>query len=405
MHDKESAVLAGRQSSSQRPRRILVVAPEPFFEDRGTPIALRNILEAASGLGFQIDLLTFPVGEPVVLPGLCIIRVGAWLPIRRVPIGFSFRKVILDLCLAPALIQRARRGGYDFIYALEEAAPLAQALRRWHRLPIVYDMQSSLPEQLKAHPILGRPGIQRLLLRIERWVIRGADRVVCSAGLRSHVLSIAPTADVREWNFPAEPAPVGREEPNRLREKLDIGPGARVVLYAGNFEAYQGLELLLSAVPGVLTEVPGAVFVLVGANGRSRITGSKVVAALREQGFVKIVARRPKSEMPGFLALADVVVSPRENIGNIGLKVFEYMAAGKAIVATDTPAHRSVLDDERAVLVDPSPDAMGAAIARLLRDPAARSRLGEAARSYAEANLSRGNFAEQVALLYSLEKQ
>jgi glycosyltransferase involved in cell wall biosynthesis len=111
------------------------------------------------------------------------------------------------------------------------------------------------------------------------------------------------------------------------------------------------------------------------------------------------------SEIPCFLAMADVVVSPRDNTGNVGIKVFEYMAAGKPIVATDTPAHRALLDEDRAVLVGLSPEEMGSAIVRLLRDRIAAKRLGESARAYAEKNLTWDAFADRVADLYALGRK
>jgi glycosyltransferase involved in cell wall biosynthesis len=105
------------------------------------------------------------------------------------------------------------------------------------------------------------------------------------------------------------------------------------------------------------------------------------------------------------MAIADVLVSPRDDIGNIGLKIFEYMGAGKPIVATDTQSHRAVLDETRAILVDLSPEAMGRAIVRLLRDRAAGKLLGESARAYAQINLTRDAFADRVADLYALGRK
>jgi glycosyltransferase involved in cell wall biosynthesis len=102
------------------------------------------------------------------------------------------------------------------------------------------------------------------------------------------------------------------------------------------------------------------------------------------------------------MAMADVVVSPRDDTRNVGIKIFEYMAAGKPIVATDTPAHRAVLAEDRAILVDFSPEEMGNAIVRLLQDRIAAKRFGEAARAYAEKNLSWNAFADRVADLYAL---
>ena len=385
-----------------RSHRILVVAPQPFYQDRGTPIALRNVLEAASQRGNEVDLVTFPVGEPIDLPGLRIFRAGAWLPIRNVPIGFSIRKVILDFSLLPVFLKRIRREKYEFIYALEEAAFLVLLLRRWHKLPVIYDMQSSLPEQLRGHPVFGWSGIQRMLNFFERWMVRKADRIVCSAGLRKYVLSIEPSADVREWIFPSERRPFPTGEPDRLRKELGIDPGSGVVLYAGNFEPYQGVERLLAAALDVVVELPGTVFVLVGDQTPSRLSRSKSAALLRERGALRLVPRQPKSKVNRFLAIADVLVSPRDDTGNVGIKIFEYMAAGKPIVATDTRAHRAVLDETRAILVDLSPEAMGSAIVRLLRDRAAGKLLGDSARSYSGKNLRRNEFADRVANLFTL---
>lgn len=381
-------------------RRILVVAPEPFYEDRGTPIALKYVLEAGSERGYEVDLLTFPVGDPVTLPGLRIFRVGTWLPIRAVPIGFSFRKVLLDAFLFPAVLWRTSRMRYACVYALEESAFLVLLLRFWHKLFVIYDMQSSLPEQLKSHPVLGGAVFQKLLRWSERWMIRRANSIVCSAGLRKYIRSIVPDAKVQEWYFPGEPDALPANDPERLREQLGIGPGSRIVLYSGNFEPYQGITRLLDAIPHVLSEVPGAVFLFVGINGTSEIRLPEPAKRLREQGVVKMIPRRSREEIQRFLALADVAVSPRDNTSNVGIKIFEYMAAAKPIVATDTPAHRELLDEDRAVLVNLLPEEMAKAIILLLQDREAANRLGQAARAYAEEHMSRKRFVDQVDGLY-----
>jgi len=171
---------------------------------------------------------------------------------------------------------------------------------------------------------------------------------------------IAPSADVREWFFPGIRREFLAGETDRLRKELGIDPGSGVVLYTGNFEPYQGVERLLDAALGVVAEVPGTIFVLVGDETPSRFCRSKSAALLREQGALRLVPRQPKSKINCFMAIADVLVSPRDDIGNIGIKIFEYMGAGKPIVATDTPSHRAVLDETRAILVDLSPEAMEA---------------------------------------------
>lgn len=387
--------------SSEKPGRILVLAPQPFYRDRGTPIALRRVLEAASERGERVDLITFPMGEEIELPGLRIFRIGKSVPVRDVPIGLSLRKMFLDLLLIPSLIRLTRREKYRWIHAVEEAAFLAVLLRPWHGAPVLYDMQSSLPEQLAQYPLLRTAAVQRLLAFFERWVIRRADRIVCSSGLRDHVLSVHPSAAVQEWFFPFLPATFTSDELSRLRDGLGISPATRIVLYTGNFEPYQGLSRLIRSIPGVLARVPDVIFILVGGHAPDNPDLYREAAEFQERGVLKLVARQPKSIIQTYLAMADVLVSPRELGRNIGLKVFEYMAAGKPIVATNTPAHRSLLNEDRAVLVNLNAEDLGAGIARLLNDPDAARRLAKAAKEYAENYLAWKTFLCQVSDLYT----
>ena len=383
--------------------RILIVAPEPFYEDRGTPIALKLLLEALSSRGEEVDLLTYPIGESVDLPGLRTFRVGTHLPIRKVPIGFSFRKILFDLLLIPAIVKLSLRWNYKCLHAVEEAAFLGMWLRPWHKLPVIYDMQSSLPEQLMGRLFFRIGAVQGLLRFFERWLIRSIDRVVCSGGLREYVLGIRPTVSVHEWCFPGNPVVVSMEEVQRFREKLEITAGSQIVLYTGNFEPYQGISRLLDAIPKVISELPNTVFLLVGFDDSWDTKLLEQVDGLWKPGAVKLIPRRPKAEIYRYLSVADVVVSPREFGSNVALKVFDYMAAGKPIVATDSKAHRTVLNNDRAVLVGLGPEDLSGGIIRLLKNRDMAARLGESARAYAEENLSWNAFVDRVGRLYCFD--
>jgi glycosyltransferase involved in cell wall biosynthesis len=104
--------------------------------------------------------------------------------------------------------------------------------------------------------------------------------------------------------------------------------------------------------------------------------------------------------MPAYLAMADVLVSARAYGGNLPLKIFDYLAASRPIVATDIPTHRTVLSEERAVLVAPRTEALAGGILAVLRDPARAAGLAAAARQYAKTHLGWGRFVEAVADLY-----
>ncbi len=401
---------AGRFSDSQavsgdvladRPGRgILVVAPQPFYQDRGTPIALRQVLEALSELGYRVDVLTFPVGQDIELPRLRILRTANPFGVSHVPIGLSAQKLLLDVGLIHALRDRLRRWRYTCVHALEEAAFPAALLSRHHGIPFLYDMQSSLPEQLQRRWPFSMTPVRQSLDAAERWLLARADLVVSSAGLADRVARIAPKTLVREWRFPSHSGPPDAAGALALREELGIDRDAPVVLYSGTFESYQGLTELLQAVPRVLAHAPDTKFVLVGGDQANGFGSTAAVVQLLERGALRLIDRQPRAAIPAYHAMADVLVSPRSYGGNLPLKVFDYLAAGRPIVATDIPTHRTVLTEERAVLVAPESGALAEGILSVLTQPERADRIARAARRYAREHLGWDAFVRSVGEIY-----
>jgi glycosyltransferase involved in cell wall biosynthesis len=394
----ESADQGGSQPAHET-RRLLVVAPQPFYEDRGTPIALRQVLTAASSLGHPVDVLTFPVGHDVALPGLRIIRASNPFGLTWVPIGLSLRKLLLDVTLVTALRRQVARERYACIHAVEEAAFPAAILSRLHGIPLIYDMQSCLPEQLVRYWMFRLPPVRWIIEALERWLLARADLVVCSAGLAEHVRQIAPHTPVHEWRFSGTVAKPDPEAARRVRVDLGLSPEQALVLYSGSFEEYQGLGELIGAIPAVRAECPNAVFVFVGAAPGSSDLGSSAAPHL-ESGALRLVERQPRQILAAYHSAADVLVSPRAYGGNLPLKVFDYLAAARPIVATDLPCHRTVLNEDRSVLVAPEGRALADGILLLLNDPERAARLAGAAQRYANEHLDWAAFVRHVGELY-----
>jgi glycosyltransferase involved in cell wall biosynthesis len=361
---------------------------------------VRNVIGALSELGYGIDLLAYPIGQSVEINGLRILRSPNPFRIRQVPIGLSLRKILLDVTLVPALWLRLRRERYYCIHAVEEAAFPAVILGSWFDIPVIYDMQSSLPQQLVKYRLLRGRIVQALLQRCESWLLRRADAVVSSAGLLQKVFRTSPGKFAREWHFPSSARAPVEGGPDSLRSRLNIPADAPVVLYAGTFEPYQGLSMLLPAAQQVLAMVPRAVFVLVGGEGEPAEEVRREVVRLGLTDRVRLLGRKPREEISAFLAMADLLVSPRCYGDNLPLKVFDYLAAGRPIVATDLPAHRAVLNERCAVLTEPTASGLAGGIAGLLGDPARAEQLGNAARAYSETELGWKRFVTTVNGIY-----
>jgi glycosyltransferase involved in cell wall biosynthesis len=210
-----------------------------------------------------------------------------------------------------------------------------------------------------------------------------------------------PGTPVREWHFPSARADSSPAEVRRLRERLGLSRPGPVVLYSGTFESYQGLPELIAAIPLVRARVPDATFLFVGADRANGLLLQGAAPSLIAAGALRVIERQPRAEMATFLALADVLVSPRAYGGNLPLKIFDYLAAGRPIVATDIPTHRTVLAEDRAVLVAPRTDAIAEGIAAVLGDPARAERLAAAARSYAKLHFGWSRFVDSVDSLYA----
>lgn len=402
MHQNGPRMSADSDQAEPAVSRILIVAPQPFFSERGTPIAILHVIRALRELSYEVDVLTYPIGRDLDLPGVRIFRCPNPFRLRNVDIGFSLPKLMLDVILAGSLFRILRRQRYQCIHAVEEAAFPAVIFSRHHRLPLVYDMQSSLPEQMRSMAFFRLSPIQAALRSAERWLLRRANVIACSLGLQSYVQSIHAKARVQEWWFPGQQFPVYAHQVSRIREEFGLTNGTRVVLYCGTFEPYQGLDELIKAAPKVLEHEPNTIFLLVGDNIDNPLTLTPEGGRLKEAGRLHIVPRQPSEMIASFYDVADVVVSPRANGSNIPLKIFDYMAAGRPIVATDIPPHREVLNAERAELVAATADAMAAGITRLLADRDAARRLGEAARSFSDEHLGWARFSESVATIYGM---
>ena len=382
-----------------RPLRILFLAPQPFFEVRGTPLAVLHMTRALAALGHSVDLLTFPQGEPVPVEGVRHLR-SPRLPVGRVKAGPSLAKMVLDVPFLAEAAWRLRSGGYDVVHAVEEAAHLIAPFARWFGVPLVMDVDSSIPHQLRYSGFATRGPLLRLAERLEGYALRhSAAAITVCASLTEDVRSRAPGLPVFQVEDPPLVEPGTTPPPEAvetLRRELTLGPWP-VVLYSGNFEPYQGVELLLEA----LAHVPQVQLLLMG--GRADDV-ARVKAEARARGIGErtvFSGQRPPSELPLFLAVADVLVSPRAKGENTPFKIFTYIASGKPLVATRIATHTQLLDDTTAFLVEPTPRGLAAGLQAALDRPEEANARARAALDLVRREYSVERYREKIARAYA----
>src|SRR4029434_5483147 len=121
-----------------------MLAPEPFFEPRGTPFSEYHRIKALGELGHHVDLVTYPIGRDVDLPNLTIYRSLRPPFVKKVRIGTSFTKAALAGVMLFTLLPRVLTTRYDAIHSHEEMGLVGVWLGKWLRIPHLYDMHSSL---------------------------------------------------------------------------------------------------------------------------------------------------------------------------------------------------------------------------------------------------------------------
>lgn len=352
-----------------------------------------------SDLGVESDVVTFPIGRDVDIPGVRIFRAANPLNIRSVPVGFSFRKSFLDLFLGIRAARRALGGRrYTAVQASEEGAFVALPIARALGVPLIYDMQSSLPEQLAERWFFRLGAVRWMIERSERWLANRADMIITSAGLGAHAREIAPAALVREWAFHTEPPEYESGVRDRVKAEWKIRGDVPVILYAGTFAPYQGLSLLIRGFAKALQVLPDAVLVLVGSSQPKE----KLLSGIDiPPHVIRVIPRQPRERVEDFYAAADLLVSPRVSGRNVPLKIFDYLGAGKPILATDIPAHRAVLNDKLALMVPAEVDAMADGIRRILLNEALGRSYAAAAATYTRERLGWDAFVERVRANYA----
>ena len=158
--------------------RILMIAPEPFFEPRGTPFSEYHRIRALSELGHTVDLVTYPFGRDVTLPGLRVFRSARPPFMKGIGIGPSWRKLPLDAALFATACRRALSGKYDAVHSHEEGSWFGVVLAGLLRVPHLYDMHSSLPQQLTNFAYSRSRAIKGVFTALERFVIRRSRVVI-----------------------------------------------------------------------------------------------------------------------------------------------------------------------------------------------------------------------------------
>jgi glycosyltransferase involved in cell wall biosynthesis len=376
---------------------ILLLAPQPFYQDRGTPIAVKLLAQTLAGQGHIVHLLVFAEGEDMTFPGVTLHRHIRLPFISGVKPGLSLKKLVCDLFFFVKCIQLVRRYDFQLLHAVEESVFMALLVKKMFNISYVYDMDSCMSVQIvDKFPQFG------LLRRAMEWMEEQA--VTASAGVVAVCKSLEDAAGkyapdtliarIEDVTL-LEPCPDGDENLRR-----DLGITGALLMYVGNLEKYQGIDLLLEAFCEALPEEGKLSLVLIGGKQEDIDHYRQRTKELDIASKVFFCGPRPVKMLGFYLSQADILVSPRTQGENTPMKIYSYLDSGKPVLATNLPTHTQVLDQAVSCLVEPTAEDMAAGMIQLAGDKDMREQIALQAKERVENEYSRSAFKRKLSAFY-----
>ncbi len=379
--------------------RILMIAPTPYFADRGCHVRIYEEARALAGLGHDVRVATYHLGRD--MPGIPTYRIAAVPWYKKLSAGPSWHKPYLDILLFFKALFAARKFRPHILHAhLHEGAFIGVFLKKILQIPLVFDCQGSLTTEIVDHGFVKPGSITYGFFRfIEKHINRRADFIITSSGagsaeliekwkVKSHkVRSVIDGVDCGIFRpYPKEDA----------RVEADLRNGAPVAVFLGVLNRYQGLDILLD-VAEIFKEKGLPLHFLVMGFPEARYRRIAEERGIADR--ITFTGRIDYAKAPFCLSAGDIALSPKISLSEANGKLFNYMACGLPTVAFETPVNREILGDAAVYARYGDAADFASCIEMLVNDECRRRELGRTAREKAEREHSwraRGKQLERV---------
>lgn len=358
-------------------KRLRILYHHRVVSRDGQSVHVDDMIAALRGLGHEVA-----IAAPAMTGGADgeAPRWIAWLKRALPRVLYEALELGYNLPAFVRLYRAYRAFAPDIIYERYNLNLLAgAALAKLTGTPLLLEVNAPLAQERADHS--GGLWLHPLAWRIENALWRRADRVLPVSGALGSLLREAGVDPARMAVIPnaIDPAAFDGIDPDTAKRALGLA-GKLVLGFAGFMREWHGLDGVIEAL--AQPDVPRALHFLLLGDGPARAAMERRVTELGIADRVTFAGIVSRAELGRHVAAFDIALQPRAVAYASPLKLFDYMAAGKAIVAPDQPNIRELLEPEKsALLFDPQhKTAMLDAILRLARDAGLRRRLGAAAR-------------------------
>jgi glycosyltransferase involved in cell wall biosynthesis len=365
--------------------KILVIAPTPFFADRGTHIRILEEALAMEKRGHSITIATYHIGAD--LPSELhtsidirrIRRLLFWY--KKLEAGPDWQKIILDLLLIKKVFFLARTQKPDVIHAhLHEGLAIGwvvQKLLFWRNIILVGDLHGSLTKEMVSHAYLGSGFLKRLFRLIESWLDNRGDSIVTSSWENTQEISVIRKGKPTETLL--DGVNIERYEnvssQSKLRQQFNLPENKVIVTYTGALIPNKGIAYFLEAIPLVLQQKPDTHFVIAG------FPLDLIQPFFVNKNFlasVTFISPLSYFDVPKLLRASDIGVDPKDvSVRQASGKTLQYMGAGLPVACFDTLNNRAYLGETHPMAQEISAQGLANVMSVFVSDETLRKRLGE----------------------------
>jgi glycosyltransferase involved in cell wall biosynthesis len=388
--------------------RILVVAPTPFFSDRGTHIRILEETLALEKLGHEITIATYHIGKEIhreidtKIDVRRILRLLFWY--KKTEAGPDWQKVILDLMLIRKTFFLARTKKPDIIHGhLHEGALIGWIVQKflfWRKIKLVADFHGSLTKEMLSHGYLKR-GLNGIFRIIEKFINKRGDFAITSSWEMSEDIKKSRHDGKVETvldgtNLDSFELKKTKEE---IRIEWEIPLQKFVVGYTGGLVNNKGINYFLDAITAVL-ERNKKVFFMIGGfpaeHVEKFIENNKI-----SREYIRLISPLDYFKMPEFLACCDIAVDPKDSsVNQASGKTLNYMAAGLPVICFDKMNNRKYLSDGGCYCDEINSEAIARAILYSVENPDEMREMGSKNKESAK-NFSWKISAEKINIIYN----
>jgi len=322
-----------------------MLAPTPFFADRGCHVRIFEEARILTAKGHRVEIVTYHIGRD--LPGIITHRIRSIPWYRKLEAGPSWHKPYLDILLFCKALSVAKKYKPDLIHAhLHEGAFVGMLLKKILRIPLLFDCQGSLTGEIIDHGFVGKGSFAAAVFGwLESFINKAADSIVTSS---------TPAADnlVKNWGVPKELVTAVTDgvntdefiasDKNVARKMLNLPENVPVAAFLGLFNRYQGVDLLLETISLLRKRGSGIHFLLMGFPEEKY---RRLAVAAGIDSMITFTGKVDYAQAPRFLSAADVALSPKISLTEANGKLFNYMACGLPCLVFETPVNREILGD------------------------------------------------------------